>query len=132
MNIANICACVSCVIAFASVCASIYAVVQSRKTTLTGTYFSEMSSSYSEFLRCAGDLALKKGFAERDALVAALYRLQLFASEKISSDAQLLYVALLDWAQSGATRALTMDEKINQLGVLMREDLAHFRKTGHH
>lgn len=132
MNVANICACISCAIAFASVCASIYAVVQSRKTALTGTYFSEMSSAYSEFLKCAADFVFQKGFDERDALAAALYRLQLFASEKISSDAQLLYLAVIDWAQTGTVHAREIDHRINQLGVLMRDDLAQFRKTGHH
>ena len=132
MDLANVFACVSCGIALLSVIVSAYAVVQSRKTALTGTYFSEIASVYAEFLRCSGNFVFRKGSPERDALVSALYRLQLFASEQIAGEAQELYLALLEWAASGASRALELDYKLNRLSTLMQADLDHFRKKGHH
>ena len=132
MNIANICACVSCGIALASVLASIYAVVQSRKTALTGTYFSEMASAYADFLRCVGNLVFRRGNPERDALAASLKRLLLFASDEIGDSAQVIYVETLKWASRDRSDALELDDNLNQLEVLMRKDLEHFRKHGRH
>ena len=117
-------------IAFLSVCVSFYAVRQSRKTALTGTYFSEMAQAYSDYLRCVSEFAFRRGLAERDALAAALYRLQLFASPKIAVDAQKLYVSLLQWASTNPTGALSVDELTNSLGSEMREHLEKVRKLG--
>lgn len=132
MPIANICACVSCVIAFASVCVSIYAVRQSRKTALTETYFSEMASAYAEFLHCIANFVFRRESPERDALSAALYRVLLFASDEIATSAQQMYVQVIDWVMSGTDRALTLDENLNRLEELMRADLDRFRLRSRH
>lgn len=117
-------------IAFLSVCVSLYAVRQARKTALTGTYFSEMTQAYSNYLCCVSEFAFRRGLAERDALAAALYRLQLFASPKIAGDAQELYVFLLQWAASNPTGGLPVDELTNNLGSEMREHLEKVRQYG--
>ena len=130
MTIDDILTTISLVIAFLSACVSFYAVHQARKTALTGTYFSEMAQAYSEYLHCVSEFAFHRGVSQRDALAAALYRLQLFASPQISRDAQQLYVFLLDWASSNPTGALPLDEKVNSLGAKMRIHLAQARKHG--
>lgn len=130
MTIDDILTTISLVIAFLSACVSFYAVHQARKTALTGTYFSEMAQAYSEYLHCVSEFAFHRGVSQRDALAAALYRLQLFASPEISRDAQQLYVFLLDWASSNPTGALPLDEKVNSLGAKMRIHLAQARKHG--
>ena len=122
---------ISLIIAFSSACASVYAVQQARKTALTGTYFSEMAHAYSEYLCCVSEFAFRRGQCDRDALAAALYRLQLFASREIASDAQQLYVSVLDWAASNPTGALSLDEQVNSLGHKMRKHLNQARKRGH-
>ena len=122
---------ISLIIAFLSACVSVYAVHQARKTALTGTYFSEMAHAYSEYLCCVSEFAFRRGQSERDALAAALYRLQLFASREIASDAQQLYVLVLDWAASNPTGALLLDEQVNSLGEKMRNHLNQARKRGH-
>ncbi len=122
---------ISLLIASSSACVSVYAVQQARKTALTGTYFSEMAHAYSEYLCCVSEFALRRGQSERDALAAALYRLQLFASREIASDAQQLYAFVLDWAASNPTGALLLDEQVNSLGDKMRKHLNQARKRGH-
>ena len=107
-----------------------YSVHEARRTALTGTYFSEMASAYSDYLRCVSQFAFRRGLAERDALAAALYRLQLFASSEITTAAQDLYVSLLDWAQTNPSGALDMDAKVNDLGSEMRRHLNEARKRG--
>ena len=131
MNIDDILTVISLVIAFLSVCVSLYAVHQSRKTALTGAYFSEMAHAYSEYLRCVSEFAFRRDVSSRDALAVALYRLQLFAASEISQDAQQLYVFLLEWAASNPTGALSLDEKLNGLGAKMRNHLTQARKRGH-
>ena len=121
---------ISLVIAFLSVCVSFYAIHQARKTALTGTYFSEMAHAYSDYLRCVSEFAFRRGASERDALAAALYRLQLFAAPEISRDAQQLYVFLLEWASSNPDRALSVDEKVKRLGLKMREHLENVQQRG--
>ena len=107
-----------------------YSVHEARRTALAGTYFSEMASAYSDYLRCVSQFAFRRGVAERDALAAALYRLQLFASSEITTAAQDLYVSLLDWAQTNPSGALDMDAKVNDLGSEMRRHLNEARKRG--
>ena len=121
----------SLVIAFLSVCISFYSVRQARKTALTGTYFSEMVQAYSEYLRRVSEFALQRGLAERNALVVALYRLQLFASPEIFSDAQELYAFLLSWAKSNPSDALAVDDATYNLGVKMCEHLKKIRERGY-
>ena len=121
---------VSLCIALASVLVSFYAVRQARKTALTGTYFSEMTQAYAEFLRYVTEFAFRRGAAERDALAASLYRLRLFASPEIFRDAQQLYAFLLAWASSNPSEALALDEKVHNLGDKMRFHLDQTRKRG--
>ena len=130
MTIDDILTIISLVIAFLSACVSFYAVHQARKTALTGTYFSEMAHAYSEYLRCVSEFAFRRDVSSRDALAAALYRLQLFASSEISWDAKQLYVFLIDWAVSNPTGALSLDEQGNSLGAKMRNHLTQARKRG--
>ena len=130
MTIDDIITIISLVIAFLSACVSFYAVHQARKTALTGTYFSEMAHAYSEYLRCVSEFAFRRDVSSHDALAAALYRLQLFASSEISWDAQQLYVFLIDWAASNPTGALSLDEQVNSLGAKMRNHLTQARKRG--
>lgn len=117
-------------IALLSVIVSLYSVRQARNTALTETYFSEMASAYSGYLCSISDFVYRRGTAERDALVASLYRLQLFASSKISRDAQEIYVYLLDWASSNPNSALDLDKRVNALGSEMRSHLDLTRKRG--
>ena len=121
---------ISLIIAFLSACVSFYAIHQARKTALTGTYFSEMAHAYSDYLRRVSEFTFRRGAPERDALTAALYRLQLFASPETSSDAQHLYTFLIDWASSNPSSALSLDEKVNSLGSKMRNHLNKARKRG--
>nr|WP_317324498.1 hypothetical protein [uncultured Flavonifractor sp.] len=130
MELDNILSVISAAIAFSAVCVSLYAVRQSRQTALTGTYFSEMAQAYSEYLRCVSEFAFRRGLTERDALAAALYRLQLFASRDISVDAQRLYVQLLDWASSHPSSALELDGPVNEIGDKMRRHLDQARRHG--
>ena len=122
---------ISASISLAAVCVSLYSVHQSWKTALTGTYFSAMAAAYSDYLCCISEFVFLRGASERNALAAALYRLQLFASHEISVDAQNLYTFVLDWASSNPTRALSVDERVNSLGYKMREHLDQTRKAGH-
>ena len=122
---------ISLIIAFLSACVSFYAVHQARKTVLTGTYFSEMAHTYANYLCCVSTFAFHRGQSERDALAAALYHLQLFASREIASDAQQLYVFVLDWAATNPTGALSLDERVNDLSDKMRKHLNQARKRGH-
>ena len=117
-------------ISVVAVCVSLYSVHQSRKAILNGTYFSEMAQAYADFLKCVADFAHQRGMQERDALCASLYRVELFAPRDISVDAQNLYIFLLDWAASNPTRALSVDEKVNNLGLKMRNHLGQFRQSG--
>ena len=117
-------------ISFLAVCVSLYAVRQARKTALTGTYFSEMASAYSDYLRCVSEFVFRRGTAVRDALVVSLYRLQLFASPEIFSDAMELYRFLLNWAKSNPSGALAVDDATYNLGVKMRKHLEKVRKRG--
>lgn len=109
---------------------ALYSVREARRTALNGTYFSEMASAYSDYLRSVSQFVFRRGVAERDALAVALYRLQLFASSEIASAAQDLYVSLLDWAQSNPSEALDIDAKVNALGSEMRRHLNEARKRG--
>lgn len=117
-------------ISLLAVCVSLYSVRQARTTALTGTYFSEMAGAYSDYLCCVSEFALRRGAAERDALAAALYRLQLFASPEIFSDALELYELLLDWAKSNPSGALAVDDATHILGSKMREHLEKVRECG--
>ena len=130
MELDNLLTIISLVIAFFAVCVSLYSVQQSRKTALTGTYFSEMTKAYSDYLRCISEFVFLRGTSERNALATALYRLQLFASLEIAIDAQQLYVLVLDWAASNPSGALTIDEQVNRLGDKMRKHLDRTRKSG--
>ena len=130
MNAEQLFTIVSLCIALLSVIVSLYSVQQARNTALTETYFSEMTSAYSGYLCSISDFVYRRGAAERDALVASLYRLQLFASSKISRDAQELYVYLIDWASSNPTGAIDLDELVNALGEEMRTHLDLTRKRG--
>ena len=130
MELDNILAIISSAIAFFAVCVSLYSVHQSRKTALSGTYFSEMTKAYSDYLCCISEFVFRRGTVERNELVAALYRLQLFASCEISIDAQNLYIFVLDWAASNPTSALAVDERVNNLGNKMRKHLDQVRKRG--
>ena len=130
MNAEQLFTIVSLCIALLSVIVSLYSVQQARNTALTETYFSEMASAYSGYLCSISDFVYRRGAAERDALVASLYRLQLFASSKISRDAQELYVYLIDWASSNPTGAIDLDELVNALGEEMRTHLDLTRKRG--
>lgn len=120
----------STIISFASVAVALYAVFASRKTALTGTYFSEMSQAYSDYLLCVSAFCLRRGANERDALAASLCRLQLFASKEIDADAQELYAVLLAWAASNPTGALEVDARLNSLALEMRAHLVHVQKKG--
>ena len=131
MELDHILAIASSTIAFFAVCVSLYSVHQSRKTALTGAYFCEMTKAYSDYLCCVSEFVFRRGSAERNELAAALYRLQLFASREIAIDAQNLYMFVLDWAASNPTRALAVDEQVNDLGSKMRKHLDHARKLGH-
>lgn len=130
MNAEQLFTIVSLCIALLSVIVSLYSVQQARNTALTETYFSEMASAYSGYLCSISDFVYRRGAAERDALVASLYRLQLFASSKISRDAQELYVYLIDWASSNPTGAIDLDELVNALGEEMGTHLDLTRKRG--
>ena len=121
----------SALISLSAVCVSLYSVHESRRTALTGTYFSEMANAYYDYLSCISEFVFRRGASERDALAAALYRLQLFASSEISADAQGLYIFVLDWASTNPTRALEVDALVNDLGYKMREHLEQTRKYGH-
>ena len=131
MQLDNALTVISLIIAFSAVCVSLYSVHQSRKTALTGTYFSEMAQAYSEYLRAVAEFVFRRGAAERDALAASLYRLWLFASPEIFEDAQGIYVQLLSWAASNPSGALELDEKVQKLADDMRVHLDSTRKHGH-
>ncbi|OUN05532.1 hypothetical protein B5G43_12665 [Flavonifractor sp. An92] len=120
----------SALISLSAVCVSLYSVRESRRTALTGTYFSEMANAYSDYLSCISEFVFRRGASERDALAAALYRLQLFASSEISADAQKLYIFVLDWASTNPTRAPEVDALVSDLGYKMREHLEQTRKYG--
>ena len=97
---------------------------------MTGTYFSEMAKAYADYLRCVSEFVFRRGTSERDALVAALYRLQLFASPEIFDDAQELYAFLLRWAASDPSEALAVDDRVCNLTDEMRAHLDRTRKRG--
>lgn len=122
----------SVVIAFAAVCASIYAIRQARKTALTGAYFSEMALAYSAYLQCATDFAHRRGLKERDDMTAAFYRLSLFASEAVLKDATGLYHFLIAWAQEGILLGVQPGNRLEKCQELMRNDLEMYRRHGHH
>ena len=130
MNFDKIINLLSIFTALAAVCVSVFAVLQARKSVLTGAYFSEMTKAYSDFLRCVAEFGFRRGEIERDNLASALYRLMLFASPPISEEAQERYRFSLAWAQSNPTGALSLDDKTNQLGRLMKAHLATIQKKG--
>ena len=118
-------------VAFLSVCVAVYSVRESRKAIITGTFFSEMVDAYADYLKCVTCFVYQRGASERDALVPALYRVSLYAPTSISDKAHELFVVVLNWSRSGETRTLAVDEKVNQLRELMRENIADIQKKGH-
>ena len=130
LTFSDVCNVISFLLAFAAICVSLYSVREARKTALTEAYFSEMAAAYADYLRCVSDFGYRRGFEERDALSAALYRIELFASPDICKEAEDLYVYILDWAASNPTRAISLDTKSNHLAVLMREHLKKTQKSG--
>lgn len=110
--------------------AAILAVFQTRKTALTEIYFAEMVQAYSDYLRCVSEFALRRGAPERDALVAALYRLGLFAPQEIFDDAQDLYALLLERAASNTGGPLGVDGQVHDLREALYAHLDQARKHG--
>lgn len=102
------------------------AVSQTRKTQLTATYFSEKTRAYSDYLDSVARFVFHPCNETRDNIASALYRVQLFAPGKIASAAQNVYVVAIDWSHSDKESALGIDELVNELGSLMRADLASF------
>lgn len=119
-------------VSFAGVCVSLYAVRESKKSVLTGTYFSEMTAAYAEYLRCICDLVYKRSAAERDAIVAALYRLRLFAPISVCNAADDLYARTLDLARTGRGDTLAINSQLDQIGLWFAKDLDHYRLYGTH
>lgn len=120
------------VVSFGGVCVSLHAVRESRKSALTGTYFSEMTAAYAEYLRCVCDLVYKRGTPERDAIVAALYRLRLFAPISVCNAADALYARTLDFARTGQGNTLAINSQLDQIGLWFAQDLEHYRLYGTH
>lgn len=118
-------------ISFLSVLAAFFAVKESRKAVFSGACFSEMVDAYADYLKCVASFVYQRGLEERNALSAALYKFLLYAPSHIGDEAQNLYIFVLDWAQSGQTRALSVDERVNRLGDMMRENIAFVQKSGH-
>ena len=132
MNFDNIYELLSVCVAFASVCVSLYAVWQAKKSVLTGEYFSEMTEAYAAFLTCIAEFVFSRSKEDLHKLSSSLHRLLLFSSDEIGQEAQVLYLHVIDWAESGQLRARSVDNLANELGDLMKSDLEHFRKKGHH
>lgn len=123
----------SLVIAFTSVCVSLYSVQQARKTALTGTYFSEMTSAYASFISAVNNFVYHCcDLRMRDELSSALLRLQLYAPPSIDQAAQRLYVKLLDWGEQPHDGALDIDKTLQELQDDMKADLDYFRRVGKH
>lgn len=131
MEFSQIISLISLGISFLSVVAAFYAVRESRKAVISGAFFSELIDAYADYLKCVADFVYRRGLSERDALAASLYRVLLFAPGPIGDEAQALYVYVLDWAQSGQSRALSVDERVNRLGDMMRENIAFLQRNGH-
>lgn len=131
MEFSQVIALASIGVSAVSVFAAIYAVRESRKALLSGTYFTEMADAYANYLKCVASFVYQRGIKERDALSAALYKLLLYAPQPIADKAQELYCFVLEWARSGQAGALPVDEKVNRLGELMRENVADVRRRGH-
>lgn len=121
---------ISAIAAIAAVCVSLYTAQTAKKTALNGTYFSEMAQAYSGYLKCVSEFVSRRGLPERDALASSLYRLLLFAPIEIADAAQDLYTFLFEWAGSDPHRALSVDERTNDLGNMMREHLEAVCRTG--
>lgn len=132
MSFDNIYELLSVCVAFASVCVSLYAVWQAKKSVLTGEYFSEMTEAYAAFLTCVAEFVFSRSKDDLHKLSTSLYRLLLFASDEVGQEAQALYLHVIDWAESGQLRALPVDNLTNELGDLMKTDLERFRKKGRH
>ncbi|WP_294855656.1 hypothetical protein [uncultured Oscillibacter sp.] len=116
-----------------AIIAMAYTASKSRTAILTGTYFSEMSSAYAGFLNAAANFVYHSDdLQSRDVLSFSLYRLQLFASNEIAHKSQEIFLLLLDWGSHPHSGARSLDKEINEIGLMMRADLASYRKTGHH
>lgn len=132
MDLNQIFAVVPLIISIAAVGASIYATVQSRKAVFSGAYFSNMVAAYADYLKSVAEFVYNRDNLHRDALSTALYRAILFASPDIAEYSQKLFLFVIDWSRSGMVRPLPVDEKVNELGNLMKNDIDHFRRFGHH
>ena len=121
-------------VAFLSVCVAVYSVRESRKSVITGTYFSEMVDAYSDYLKCVTCFVFHPGCSERDALISSLFRTSLYAPTSINDEAHELYVFLVKWAQSGQNQPLGVDgvdEKVDNLREMMHENIIDIRSMGH-
>lgn len=116
-----------------SVCVSAWAIRQSRRAQLTGSYFSEMTAVYKNFIFAVNDFMYNHcDLRKRDALSAALLQLQLYAPPVIDQAAQQMYCLLLDWGENPQNDALHIDKKLQRIQADMRADLDFFRREGHH
>lgn len=118
---------ISCGISLFAVCVSAYAVWETKQTQLNAAYFSEMTTAYSQYLGSVCDFVFRRDSASRDKLAADLYKLELFATEKIMRDAQALYLELLEWSQRGCATQFPLDPKTHSLAEEMRAHLETFR-----
>lgn len=113
-------------IALAAVIVSGVTLSHSRKTQLTSTYFTEKTKAYSDYLDSVARFIFHPSNDARDNIASSLYRVQLFASEAVVCASQDVYMAAIQWSRSGGGSAQAVDDLVNQLGRLMREDLASF------
>ncbi len=130
MSPSEIIALVSCAIALIAVCVSAWGTSRAAKAPLTSTYFSTMVTYYAAYINCVGRFVYSPTLENRDALSFALHKLLLFAGKEVCNVAQELYLVVLDWAQGPKQGALVVDEKLNQLGILMRRELYQFQRKG--
>lgn len=133
MDLNDILTILSLIIAFLSVCVSLFSIQKARQTALTGTYFSEMTSAYAGFISAVNNFVYNHcDLRMRDELSSSLLRLQLYASPSIDQSAQKLYVQLLNWGGCPHDGTLNIDKTLQGLQDDMKSDLNTFRRKGDH
>lgn len=124
----NIITLVSCATSLLAVCISAYAVWESKQTQLNAAYFSEMTAAYSKYLDSISMFVLRRDVASRDSLAADLYKLKLFAPEKIMKASQELYNDLLLWSDQEHDIGFPLDDRVHDLAELMKAHLETFHR----
>lgn len=113
-------------VSLAAVILSGVALSSGRKAAITSTYFTEKTKAYNRYLDCAARFVFQPCGDTRDNFASALFQVRLFASRDIAGMAGSIYADAMSWSHAGCGPVTELDENLNKLGEMMRDDLSTF------